>query len=73
MSEQSKSEQSECREAMVSILIREDGKGDVDVKLESEPAVPMKDGEPDWHRCTAAQAVALAMLSRGMEMGDTRK
>jgi hypothetical protein len=67
------SEQSECREAMVSILVRDDVDGSVDVQLQSEPAVPMKDGEPDWDRCTAAQAVALAMLSRGMEMGDTRK
>jgi hypothetical protein len=67
------SEQGDSREAMVSILIRDDGKGDVDVKLESEPSIPMENGEPDWDRCTAAQAVALAMLSRGMEMGDTRK
>lgn len=57
--------------AMVSIIVRDDGEGDVDVKLESEPAIPMQDGEPDWERCTAAQAMALAMLGRAIDLGKS--
>jgi hypothetical protein len=61
-------------ECLVVITLRDssDGDGQIAIRAELFPTIPLKDGEPDIDRCSTAQKVAITMLNAATKGGQVQ-